>query len=382
MKNASIIALLLSMVFLSCGDRQQNSDLHLANTSPAVKHRDTNDFFSREVFDWFLITPDRVPIYVLEAGKGEKIVVLHGGFGMEHSYMRSFLKPFEKEYHLVYYDQRGSTRSPVPDYDFDQYITMENMVNDLDLLRAELGEEKITLLAHSMGAVLAYEYMRKYPERVGNVIIISGFVPKFPVTTAAFNDMFLSQKERAEFQNRPEVNQELARLKTTLDTTSSAYRYLNWKVQSAACQIYNFENWPKVEGGPGFFNGEINKRIGPESNIPWMYALKFYWNQRAFNNGTLEISDENSEDQSPVDYTPEIRKHPYRISYLLGRYEVGDFNLRLYTRYLSGIENVDLHIFENACHNIWMDQPEAFSETLGACLAKATNRAISFKGNQ
>ena len=254
---------------------------------------------------------------------------------------------------------------------------MENMVNDLDLLRREIGEEKITLLAHSMGAVLAYEYMRKYPDKVGNVIIISGFIPKFPVSKAEFNDMYLSQNERAAFQNRPAVLAELEKLKQTTDSTSKAYAYLNWKIHYAAGQIYNIENWPKVEGGLGYFNGKLNKLIGPESNLPWAYTLKFFWNQRQFDNGTLAVNDEGADGKSPINYLPEIKNHPGDISYLLARNEVGDFNLRLYTRFLTGIENVDLHIFEHSCHSIWMDQPEEFHAVLGACLAKNTAHPLT-----
>ena len=55
-------------------------------------------------FQWFLYTPDRVPIYVKEVGKGETIVTLHGGFGMSHDYMQTFMKPFEADFHIVYYD--------------------------------------------------------------------------------------------------------------------------------------------------------------------------------------------------------------------------------------------------------------------------------------
>lgn len=376
MNHSSLFLFFLILLFFSCGKNTRNSAYEAVLAEARPVDRSTNPYFAQDSFSWSLITPDRVPIYVLEAGRGETVVVLHGGFGMEHSYMRSFLRPFEQDYHMVYYDQRGSLRSPVPDNDYDQYITMDNMVNDLELLRTEIGVEKITLLAHSMGAVLAYEYLKKYPEQVGNVIIISGFCPKFPDSKAAFHDMFQSQQEREAFKTRTAVIEELNKLKSTMDTTSRAYQYLKWKVNYASCQIYNMDNWSELGTGMGFFNPAINEIIGPESNISWNYMWKFYRYNSQFEQGKLEKDEQKFSSTPPVDYLPVIRNHSHKIHYLLGRFEVGDFNLRLYERYLSNVENAELHIFEKACHNIWMDQPEAFASTLAECLAKTTEASL------
>ena len=376
MDRLSTILIVLGLLLSAC-QKHSNTDYEAALNKNSIADRGTHPYFKQDSFSWSLITPDQVPLYVLEAGKGATMVALHGGFGMEHSYMRPFLRPFEKDYHFVYYDQRGSLRSPVPENDFDRYITMENMVNDLELLRLELGEEKLTLVAHSMGAVLAYEYMRKYPDKVGNVIIISGFTPKFPDSKAAFHDMFLSQQEREQFKTRPAVQQELDKLRASMDTTTRAYQYLHWRINAASCQIYKMENWTKMDNAMGSFNPAINELIGPESNIPWSYFWKFYRYQKQFNQGKLVYDDRVNDKKPKIDYLPEIKKHPHKISYLMGRYEVGDFNLRLYERYLSELDNVDIHIFEEACHNIWMDQPEDFAQVLSFQLAEAADEELT-----
>jgi pimeloyl-ACP methyl ester carboxylesterase len=166
-------------------------------------------------------------------------------------------------------------------------------------------------------------------------------------------------------------------LKRTVDTTSRAYHYLNWKIQYASCQIYDFDNWSEVEGGLGMFNPQMNELIGPESNISWAYMLKFFWYQRQFNRGRLDSTDTKVVVESPINFLPEIKAHPYPITYLLGRYESSDMGLHLYDRYLADIDPANIHIFEQACHNIWMDQPEAFQEVLAAALRQATNHAIT-----
>ena len=99
---------------------------------------------------------------------------------------------------------------------------------------------------------------------------------------------------------------EFEKLKATTDTSSNAYLYLNWKINYAACQIYNIENWPEVEGGLGFFNAEMNEIIGPESDISWYYGLKFYQYHCQFNNGKL-ADDDDIIAKSPINYLPEIK---------------------------------------------------------------------------
>ncbi len=341
----------------------------LSNAKNRFSKRHISNYLKKDSFEWFLVTPDGVPLYVLEAGKGKTIVSLHGGFGMSHDYMRSFLSAYEKDYHMVYYDQRGSLRSSVPNNNLDKYITMDNMVNDLELLRRELKEEKLTIIAHSMGAVLVYEYMKRFPDKINDIIIISGFTPKFPSTNAGLYDIFTSQRERDSFANRNAVNEELLQLNKSLDTTSSEYVYLRWKIQSSALQIYDFTGWRNTQGGIGYFNQKINKIIGPESNIPLWYGIRYYLKERQFKKGTLDVNNTN-EFSSPINYLPEIHKHKGSITYILGRYEIGDWNLRLHNRYLKETKTLKMHIFEQSGHMIWLDETEKFHAVLGECLKR------------
>jgi pimeloyl-ACP methyl ester carboxylesterase len=113
--------------------------------------------------EWYLPTGDGYRLFVQEFGRGaETLVVLHGGWGAEHSYLLDAFKGFETRFHLVFYDQRGSLRSPCP----TEKISVEKHIEDLDLLRAALGLERMNIVAHSMGTYLAQAYLQKHPERV------------------------------------------------------------------------------------------------------------------------------------------------------------------------------------------------------------------------
>lgn len=71
--------------------------------------------YGQESEEWYLYTPDKINLFIYEFGKGDTVVVLHGGFGAEHSYMIDALKPLRKKFHFVMFDQRGSLRSPASD---------------------------------------------------------------------------------------------------------------------------------------------------------------------------------------------------------------------------------------------------------------------------
>jgi proline-specific peptidase len=63
---------------------------------------------------------------------------------------------------------RGTAESDLPD-DARAYSTAD-YVNDVDELRAHLGEEELDLLGHSHGGVVAMAYAAEHPQRVRRLI--------------------------------------------------------------------------------------------------------------------------------------------------------------------------------------------------------------------
>jgi proline iminopeptidase len=72
-------------------------------------------------------------------------------------------------YELIYYDARGSGRSPFGDApDF----TVARAVADLEAIRAGLGIDRLSLLGHSLGGHLAYLYAAAHPDAVDALILV------------------------------------------------------------------------------------------------------------------------------------------------------------------------------------------------------------------
>jgi proline iminopeptidase len=129
------------------------------------------------------IDANGVMIYYTEIGKGEPLLILHGGPGASHDYFLPYLLPLARTNRLIFIDERGSGRSQkienVSDY------TVENMVEDVEAVRKELNLGKISLLGHSYGGVLAQAYALKYQENLSHLILCSTFH-----STSKMNEVF------------------------------------------------------------------------------------------------------------------------------------------------------------------------------------------------
>ena len=117
------------------------------------------------------------------------MIVLHGGPDFDTSYLLPELDRLSDEFHLIYYDQRGRGRSA--DSVKPEDVSLESEIADLDQVRAHFHLEKVILLGHSWGTVLALEYALRHPERVSHLVLMDP-----APASAADIDRF--RKERAE----------------------------------------------------------------------------------------------------------------------------------------------------------------------------------------
>jgi proline iminopeptidase len=122
-------------------------------------------------------------VYYTAVGRGEPLVLLHGGPGASHDYLLPHLLPLTRENRLIFLDERGSGRSEKLD-DVSRY-TVGAMADDVEAVRVALGLGNINLLGHSYGGVLAQEYALKYPKALSKLILCSTFH-----STQAMNRVF------------------------------------------------------------------------------------------------------------------------------------------------------------------------------------------------
>lgn len=112
-----------------------------------------------------------ISFYYKIIGKGKPIMMLHGGPGLEHTYLLPQMARLAKEYQLIFYDQRGTGRSS-GDVDATS-ITLENFLSDLEGLRTQFKLDAMNLMGHSWGGLLALFYAIRYPENINSLMLIN-----------------------------------------------------------------------------------------------------------------------------------------------------------------------------------------------------------------
>jgi proline iminopeptidase len=116
------------------------------------------------------LTGGRVWYEVAGAGEATPLLVLHGGPGFTHEYVRS-LEDLRGERPVIFYDQLGCGRSPRPPN--AELCTTEYFVEELAEVRQQLGLDRVHILGQSWGTMLAVEYMLTRPEGVLSLVLAS-----------------------------------------------------------------------------------------------------------------------------------------------------------------------------------------------------------------
>jgi proline iminopeptidase len=117
------------------------------------------------------IPVDGADLYAREIGEGPVIIVLHGGPDFDHTYLLPELDRLSDHRRLIYYDQRGRGRSAAHVQPAD--VTLASDLDDLDKVRQYFHLDKVVLLGHSWGTVLALEYALRYPQHVSRLILMN-----------------------------------------------------------------------------------------------------------------------------------------------------------------------------------------------------------------
>ena len=105
--------------------------------------------------------------YTIE-GEGPPLYMVHG-IGSRRATWAGLVPALAGDLTCVRYDLRGHGESPIPPTPY----ALDELVEDLEALRARLGHESIHVIGHSLGAMIGPAYARAYPERVRTVTLLS-----------------------------------------------------------------------------------------------------------------------------------------------------------------------------------------------------------------
>lgn len=128
---------------------------------------------------------DSCQIHYFIDGEGEAILVIHGGPGEPYKKPWEGLRLINQNYSFIYYDQRGCGKSTrcVNKFNSDKWdvcqpelykkLGIETAIRDIEEIRKIVGVNKITLIGHSYGCIIAALYAIEFPENIKKLLLIS-----------------------------------------------------------------------------------------------------------------------------------------------------------------------------------------------------------------
>lgn len=324
---------------------------------------------------WTLFPADRVSQYVMEVGTaqaaGDTVVVVHGGFGAEHSGLIDPLLPLTDRYHFVFYDQRGSLRSPVPE-GADSLLTFSALVEDLEVLRVQLGLRQLTILAHSMGAVITYGYLDRYPARVRGVALLAPGFPDLwseaedpptdprlvpPPDAAAARARF--RQYNADTERRLEAvvaaegfpDPDTLSMEQILRTPGMERALFNRsRAVTAAFNTCHPERWRDLRGmGRAFYSQRVADAVFSDANRPALEA-------------------------AAARLIPAIEAYGGPVGIVAGDCDFQDPGGVIVARLAGLFPNAHLRVVPDAGHLFWIDVPDDSAALINEALRVATGR--------
>ena len=113
-----------------------------------------------------------VRLRYLIGGQGSPVVLLHGY--AETSHMWQPIMPLLAEHHTVIVpDLRGAGGSSKPEGGYNK----KNMAVDIHELTASLGLERVSIVGHDIGLMVAYAFAAQFPQATERVVLMDAFLP-------------------------------------------------------------------------------------------------------------------------------------------------------------------------------------------------------------
>jgi len=115
---------------------------------------------------------DGTQIFYEDLGKGETIILLSGGPGLNSDYLKDLYKVLKNKYRCIILHQRGTGKSLLKEVN-KETVNMSRYIEDINGLYNELGEEALTLVGHSWGGMLSFSYAANQPDKVKKIILLN-----------------------------------------------------------------------------------------------------------------------------------------------------------------------------------------------------------------
>jgi pimeloyl-ACP methyl ester carboxylesterase len=105
-------------------------------------------------------------------GKGPPVVLLHG-FAQTGLMWRPIMPQLAQRHTVIVPDLRGAGGSAKPEGGYDK----KSMAVDIHELTRSLGFDRVEIVGHDIGLMVAYAYAAQFPEGTERVVLMDAFLP-------------------------------------------------------------------------------------------------------------------------------------------------------------------------------------------------------------
>ena len=113
-----------------------------------------------------------IRLHYLLGGKGSAVVLLHGYAETSHMWI-PIMPLLAKNHTVIVPDLRGAGDSAKPESGYDK----KNMAVDIHDLVTSLKLDRVTIVGHDIGLMVAYAYAAQFPQATDRVVLMDAFLP-------------------------------------------------------------------------------------------------------------------------------------------------------------------------------------------------------------
>jgi pimeloyl-ACP methyl ester carboxylesterase len=115
------------------------------------------------------VTVNGIDYYYAVYGKGEPLLLLHGGLGQIEMFGPNLAKLAQTR-QVIGVDLQGHGRTTLG----NREISLVDMGEDMSVLLKKLGYDKVDVLGYSLGGGVAFQFAVQHPQRVRRLVLVSG----------------------------------------------------------------------------------------------------------------------------------------------------------------------------------------------------------------
>lgn len=313
--------------------------LVLAYSLNGLAQQKTVDSFT----DGKYINVNGAKLWVLTIGEGDPIIFIAGGPGGAHYGLRSFDPLANAGHQLIYFDGFGRGKSDTAKLVSEYSLSRD--IEDIEGLRKALKLNKISLLGHSYGGVVAQGYAIKYPQNMSHLILANTFH-----SYAMWQDNCDNSNHEIK-TNYPEVWADLMKIREKGGVSSDPdHVEVYGRVPYGFLYAYNPDR---------FVNRASNRKRYPNA-----YNNKLYY-QMVGRDGDFYVTS----DIGTFDYRKQLKDLKMPILILAGRFDrvATPWMMVKYKEYCPQAEFV---MFEKSGHNPQIEEPEKEFQIINNFLKK------------